>query len=479
MSGAATRPFGLAHKLYLLVTLSVVFTASVLVLIGALLFQDGEATEASAEAQALRARLAAALLAPFAEARGEPGRLQRLADQTADATRVSIAIYDDRGARLAAAGRHLLDPLAPGAREELARLPDGAALQLAEPGRFALPLPARDGAPGAYGVIRFPDARRRPPPRDGSGIPYLPPPLLWTLGVLLAVLAVVSFLFVRDLARPMARLSRVARALGEGDLAARARLRRNDELGDLGRAFDEMADRLGATLRAQTELLANASHELRTPLARIRVALDLAHEGDAELAREQLGEIAQDLEELETLVSDILLMARLDLQRDEPAAPRQPLRLEPLAVRELADGAAERFAQAHPGRELLVEVADDLPTIVADRVLLRRVITNLLDNAAKYSDADRPIALRARAEPGAVRIEVEDEGLGIDAEDLERVFAPFFRSDRSRDRATGGVGLGLALARRVVEAHGGAIRAESAPGRGSTLSFTVRAEPSP
>jgi signal transduction histidine kinase len=467
------RHFSLAQRLYLLVTLSVVLTTFVLALIGYLVFQGRETAEVDDEGRALRARLAPELVATIAEVRDDPGRRQRLADQMVAATHVSLAIYGDGDELQVASGMSRLGPLS---ASELARLRAGVTLELAAPERFAVNLPARAGASSAYGIIQFPPARRRPPPRHVAGLPWLPPPLLWTLGVLLTVLTVVSFVFVRDLARPITRLSQVARALGEGDLTARASLDRQDELGDLGRAFDEMADRLSATLRTQTELLANASHELRTPLARIRVALDLAGEGDAALAREQLGEIAQDLGELEALVSDILLMARLDLKREKLAVPRQLLRLEVFPAREAVDDAAARFSKATPGRELQVGTDGDLPEIRADRVLLRRVLTNLLDNAAKYSDPGRPIALRARVDHDVVRFDVADEGIGIDAEDLERVFTPFFRTDRSRDRATGGVGLGLAIARRVVEAHGGAITIESAPGRGSTFSITIPAE---
>ena len=107
------------------------------------------------------------------------------------------------------------------------------------------------------------------------------------------------------------------------------------------------------------------------------------------------------------------------------------------------------------------------------RVLLRRVLDNLLDNARKYSDADRPIAVAARARDGMVEVEVRDRGIGLDPGDLARLFTPFFRSDRSRARGTGGVGLGLALAKRVVEAHGGRISAESGPGEGMRVRFSV------
>ncbi|MBN1770841.1 MAG: HAMP domain-containing histidine kinase, partial [Deltaproteobacteria bacterium] len=357
-------------------------------------------------------------------------------------------------------------------RDDLERLGRGQTVQLSDPDQVAVGLPGAVGEGVAYGIVRFPE--RLPFHRaEGERLGWLPPLLL--LVGLLALLAAVSLVFVRSLAAPIRRLSEAARAFGDGDTSARAQLDRRDELGELGRAFDEMADRLVATLRGQTELLANASHELRTPLARIQVALDIAAEGDATLAREQLGEIATDLAELDALVSDILLMARLDLERDRLDGPRQPLRLELLSAQEVVEAAAERFRREHPERELRVE-AKDLGRLRGDRALLRRVLANLLENAAKYSDSDRPIVLRAGGEAERVVLEVSDEGIGIAPEDLERIFMPFFRTDRSRSRATGGIGLGLALARRVVEAHGGTIVAEGTQGGGTTFRVALPAE---
>ena len=162
--------FGLAHRLYVLVVLSVVFTAFVLALIGFLVFGSSESVEVDAEAQALRARLAPALLAPAAEMRGQPARLQQLADDTTRATHVSLAIYDDRGHRLAASGRSRLEPLS---ADELARLDAEGVLELVAPDRLAVRLPSPDGAQPAYGVVRFPPVRRQPPPHGGDGIPYL------------------------------------------------------------------------------------------------------------------------------------------------------------------------------------------------------------------------------------------------------------------------------------------------------------------
>jgi len=283
------------------------------------------------------------------------------------------------------------------------------------------------------------------------------------IGAVLLALALGSFPLARSIVAPVERLTRAARALGAGDLSARAGGRASGELGELSRAFDEMAERLERLVRSERELLANVSHELRTPLARIRVALELAAEGDLDKARRYLGEIGADLSELDRLVEDVLSTARLDAKGGWSAA-RDPV--DPAA---LVEEAAARFREAHRGRTLAVEAAPGLPAIPGDEALLRRLLANLLENAAKYSEAPSPVTLRARAGPGAVVLEVQDQGIGIDQADLPRIFTPFFRTDRSRARGTGGVGLGLALVKRIVEAHGGAVEVESVPERGTTV----------
>jgi signal transduction histidine kinase len=230
-----------------------------------------------------------------------------------------------------------------------------------------------------------------------------------------------------------------------------------------------MAERVAKLVHAERELLANVSHELRTPLARIRVALDLANEGDPRMAMESLGEIAQDLAELERIVDDVLASARLALDASAPASrPTMLVRTERLDTEALIDKSVARFKAAHPERTLEVRLGKHLPAIMADAVLIRRVFDNLLDNAHKYTEeAKEPIALEAHADGDAVVIEVKDHGIGIDKADLARLFEPFFRADRSRTRSTGGLGLGLALARRVVDAHNGSITFTSEVGSGT------------
>jgi signal transduction histidine kinase len=349
--------------------------------------------------------------------------------------------------------------------------PDGRVIASSAP-----PGAARCGPEPRHGChvapLRFPDGRVG---QVEVLAPGPPPPLGTRIAVIVLVVGgVSSWLLARSLTRPLRRLATAARALGEGDLSARVRLARDDELGEVARAFDDMAERIADLVRSEKELLANVSHELRTPLARIRVALDLAEEGDPETARESLRDIADDLDELERLIGDVLTAARLDLA-DKGAKGIPPLRRERVDVAALCEQAAARLRSAHPKRPLELALDEGLPPVDGDPVLLRRVVDNLLENAHKYTEAeDAPIVLSARPEAG-VTIEVVDRGVGIAPADLPNVFRPFFRADRSRARRTGGLGLGLALAKRVIDAHDGAIALGPAPGGGTRATVTLPA----
>lgn len=214
-------------------------------------------------------------------------------------------------------------------------------------------------------------------------------------------------------------------------------------------------------LKTAGELLANVSHELRTPLARIRVTLGLAAEAQPQRLAPLLHEIEKDTLELERLVADVLTAARLD------ATGLGALHRGTLPAARLIERALERFRRLHPDRQ--VDLSTESPAdVFADEPLLAGVLDNLLENAAKYSDPATPIALSLRASDGGIEIAVRDQGVGMGPQDLARAFTPFFRADKSRTRDTGGAGLGLALARRIVEAHGGRISLESLPARGTT-----------
>jgi two-component system OmpR family sensor kinase len=310
------------------------------------------------------------------------------------------------------------------------------------------------------------------------GVVGMPGPSPWELAIeplviLLAVLLVAAIAFTAHFARPLQRIASAARRFGRGELDARTGVRRRDEIGEVGRTFDEMAARITRLVAAQQELMANVSHELQTPLARIQVAIDLVADGVTDRAKELLPGIAEDVAELERLIDDGMTIARFDLARSDGRIVGPPLRLAPTSVEDLIDHARARFCAQHDSHAVLVEVAGPLPRVAADAVLLRRVIDNLADNARKYSDPGSEIRISAAPVPSGVAIAVADRGVGLDAADLAQVFTPFFRSDRSRSRATGGVGLGLVMSRRIVEAHGGTIRIASALGGGTTVTVEL------
>jgi len=292
-------------------------------------------------------------------------------------------------------------------------------------------------------------------------------PLLMLLGLLLLL----SVGFTVHLVRPLERVAATAERFGRGDLAARTGVVRTDEIGEVARAFDGMADRVTRLMQAQHDLMANVSHELQTPLARIQVAIDLVQDGVTTRAQELLPGIASDVAELERLIEDVMTIARFE-RADGTTAP---LPRESMPVDELLARARARFLGLHDSHPLVVAIAPGLPTLAASPVLLRRVLDNLLDNARKYSEPGREIRLTAAPTATGATITVVDRGIGMDDADLAQLFTPFFRSDRSRTRATGGVGLGLVLAKRVVEAHGGSIQVASALGCGTTVTVVLPA----
>ena len=306
-----------------------------------------------------------------------------------------------------------------------------------------------------------------PPAHEHEVVPFGP---LLTGAVAGVILIGGSLLTARWIVRPVEKLSETAKALAGGDLAARSGLHRDDELGVLGTRIDDMAAQIESMLANERELLANVAHELRTPLSRIGVALDLAGEGNSDRARKSLGEIAVDVAELEVIVADILTALRYDVTRG--AMPLRKARTTPEAV---ANAAAERMRARHPDRPLELSIARSLPEIDVDPMMFRRVIDNLLENSHKYTpESVAPILLAVRKDALGVEFEVLDRGIGIATADLPNIYNTFFRGERSRSRETGGVGLGLTLAKKIVEAHGGTIEITSS-GKGTRARVVVPA----
>jgi len=245
-------------------------------------------------------------------------------------------------------------------------------------------------------------------------------------------------------------LSRMADEFGAGKLSVRARLKPSDAVYPLAERINHMAGRIEDLMEAQRSLLHSVSHELRTPIARLEFALELldAKARDPDLSR-RIAAMEGDLSELNNLVKELLDMSKLDSARTLQGAPAD---LDAL----LRDCCATLPPSP---QEVACELAAGLGTMEVDARLLARAVGNLLRNAQKY--AQGRIVLSARHSPDGVEIAVDDDGPGIPAEERDRIFDPFYRLDRSRDRATGGFGLGLSIAQKAVVLHGGSLRVET------------------
>ncbi len=395
----------------------------------------------------------------LADAR-QPDRFQAALASIRETAPMEITVFGPDGGVVATTAPGLHEPLD---AVTSARLRREHSLELT-PGTLAVGASA-DAPSLAYAVASWRD----------------PPWIAWRAAQIFALVLVLlgfgSIPLARYLARPLERLAKVTRVFGLGELGARAETDRRDEFGELARAFNQMAERVEILRRAEKELLANVSHELRTPLARIRVVVELASEEEPERAKQRLVDIAEDLTEVEQILGNIIEAARLDLARERADGPFPPLRLTPVALQPLFDNILKRFRAQHPTRRFEAAV-DQTLTLNVDRVMLKHAVSNLLENAEKYSSTDRPIELQVErsADGSEVLVAVKDQGEGIRPEDVPHVFTPFFRADRSRTRGTGGVGLGLALAKRIVEAHGGRITLTSRVDHGTVVTIAIPVE---
>jgi two-component system sensor histidine kinase CpxA len=262
------------------------------------------------------------------------------------------------------------------------------------------------------------------------------------------------YLLAYYLTHPVRQLQRAVERFGRGDLSARAKASRHDELGDLGRTFDRMADHIQTLVGAERRLLLDISHELRSPLARLRVAVELARSGqnrDAHLDR-----IDKEAERLNSLVGGLLQVTRAE--GDPDSLRREPVRLDRLLEELVADASLE--AQACGNQVSLVSAQP--VTVQGDAELLRRAIENVIRNAIRHAPESTAVEASLEAANGRAVVRIRDYGPGVPEEALPRIFDAFYRVETDRDRASGGAGLGLSIARRAVELHKGAIRARNA-----------------
>ncbi|MGO1069999.1 ATP-binding protein [Lysobacter sp. CA199] len=257
--------------------------------------------------------------------------------------------------------------------------------------------------------------------------------------------------------RDLERLRETAAQFGDGDLGARARLRGGSSIRQLCAYFNNMADQIGRLIQSQRDMVNAASHELRTPITRLEFGLaNLADTLDDRVARARVHALRCDVEELDLLVGELLTLGMLERNGATPT-------LEPVQLAAFLRASTGVSAEELRIRSTNIEwaISPALDEIDVEPRSLRRAFSNLMRNAVRY--ADHTIRVSAEVDGEDWLLVVEDDGVGIPPEDRRRVFEPFYRLDRSRDRATGGFGLGLSIVRQVVDRHGGQIHVDASP----------------
>jgi signal transduction histidine kinase len=292
--------------------------------------------------------------------------------------------------------------------------------------------------------------------------------LVWA-GLLAAALSLVLGVLVsRLLTAPLVRLTRAAQAIADGDLSQRVQVRSKDEIGDLSSAFNGMAASLAEAEALRKNLIADISHELRTPLTIIQGNIQAILEGVYPLEMAQMAGLYDETRLLTRLVDDLhdLALAEAGQLRIERAP------VDPAALARTAIGQFGPAAEA-AGVALTLETAGDAPTVLGDADRLAQALRNLLSNALRHTPSGGQVATRVRRAGSFAEIQVSDTGAGIAAEDLPHVFDRFYRGDKGRSQRGGGAGLGLAITRQLVMAHGGRIAVASTPGEGTTFTIAL------
>ena len=294
---------------------------------------------------------------------------------------------------------------------------------------------------------------------------------LWLIGTAaVALSALIAVLLARHFRRPIDRLARGAATLAAGDYGMRLPLGRSDELGDLARHFNALAERLDQAEAARRQWVADTSHELRTPLAVLRAQLEAIQDGVRQATPEAIDAMGRRVLALSKLIDELYALARADV--GELACRREPLDLWALAATE-AGAFAARFQAAGVGLEL--QPADTPAVVMADPDRMRQVVANLLENSLRYTAAGGAVRLHAQREPGQCQLVLDDSAPGVPDAALPRLAERFYRVDASRSRGHGGAGLGLALCRRLLEAQGGTLAFAHSPLGGLRVTVSMPA----
>lgn len=283
--------------------------------------------------------------------------------------------------------------------------------------------------------------------------------LIWASLAALGLAFVLSYLLTRRVLRPLLQMTAVSKDVAAGDYSGRVEVTTNDEVGQLGRAFNKMADSLAGIEQLRKTMVANVAHELRTPLTNLRGYLEALHDGVIPPTEGTFGMLQQENLRLVHLVDNLQQLARAE-------AAQTFLKREPVDLAELVDQVATLHDLHFKEKRIIVEMrfgGDDL-VVVADRDKLLQALSNLAENCWKYTPMDGRVCISVSRSGKECTVDFTNDGPGIAAADIPYIFERFFRGDRSRSRDGGGAGIGLAITRELIEAHGGRVGATSVPG---------------
>jgi two-component system sensor histidine kinase BaeS len=292
----------------------------------------------------------------------------------------------------------------------------------------------------------------------------------WSAGIAVAIALLLGSLLARNLTQPIRALTAATRAMASGNLDQRVVVRSRDELGELGESFNQMSTDLARASQLRTQMTADLAHDIRTPLSILRGYTEGLKDGRIQGNTSIYALMHAEVEHLQRLVEDLRVLSLADAGE----LPLNRRLVDPLALLERTGLAYVMQAEQH-GVTLRIDPPEyDLPSVDVDTDRMAQVLNNLVSNALRYTPTGE-IVLRAVVDDRQVCLSISDTGIGIASVDLPFVFDRFYRADKARRRGEGASGLGLAIAKAIVEAHGGTITADSTLGQGST--FTIRMVP--
>jgi signal transduction histidine kinase len=292
--------------------------------------------------------------------------------------------------------------------------------------------------------------------------------LIWVGAIAILLVFLVAIWQSKSIIQPLREMAVASRLLAKGDYNQRVQVQRNDELGDMSKSFNLMATELAQQAALRRQLMADVAHELRTPLSVLRIDLESMEDGLMEASPENVRSLQSEVSYLSNLVDDLRMLSMADA--GDLRFEKSPVELNSL-VRDMVE--RQQFAARDRKIDLISSLLEKEIYVFGDSQRLSQVLVNLLSNAIQHTPPDNQIFITTEMSDKNAIVKVKNLGAWIPGDELERIFDRFYRLDRSRNRNQGGSGLGLSIARSLIEAHGGKIWAESEEGQSTTFTFKL------